>query len=163
MFFFNNKQYLLTRFLRHHKNYITSQEFNKNNNTQFNCSIIMEIISFQQISTSILLEELIKILSSKSSIKSIKNVHTFNVHIFSSLASFHQKRWMAWAHKTNLTPPMFIEMPVLYQEMYLCDKGIQFVSFFDFSIEYLNYFHSVGVFSSYYCSKWFTDHRTMYP
>ena len=43
-----------------------------------------------------------------------------------------------WVHKTSLTPPLFIEVPVLslgkWVVMYLCVSVINFTSFYDFDI-----------------------------
>ena len=42
-----------------------------------------------------------------------------------------------WVHKTSLTPPLFIEVPVKSQKSELsciCVRGIDFVSFYNFSI-----------------------------
>ena len=49
---------------------------------------------------------------------------------------------IVWAHKTSLNPPLFIEMSGQNQDseryVYLCARGIEFVSFYDFSIGFWN-------------------------
>jgi hypothetical protein len=41
----------------------------------------------------------------------------------------------AWAHITSLAPPLFIEVAVnVYMYIYMCVKGIEFATFYDFSI-----------------------------
>ena len=42
-------------------------------------------------------------------------------------------RGEVWAHKTSLTPPLFVEVSVLRHVMYLCVRIIDCVSFCDFS------------------------------
>jgi len=46
-------------------------------------------------------------------------------------------RWEAWAHKTNLTPPLAIEVPVPRQGIEwtcICGRGTNIASFYDFDI-----------------------------
>jgi hypothetical protein len=40
------------------------------------------------------------------------------------------KRGMVCADKTNLTPPLFIEVPMPNQVMYLCVRDFDFVTFY---------------------------------
>jgi hypothetical protein len=45
--------------------------------------------------------------------------------------------WRFWTHKTSLTPPLFIEVPVPCQESErscICVRGIEFATFYDFSV-----------------------------
>jgi hypothetical protein len=61
-------------------------------------------------------------------------------------ASVISLRGEVWAHKTSLTPPLFIEVSVLRQVMYLCVRIIDCVSFCDFSIGFWNCSNSVVYF-----------------
>ena len=53
----------------------------------------------------------------------------------------------AWAHKISLTPPLFIEVPVLSSEvMHVCVNGVDFTFFYDFDIWFWNCSESVVFF-----------------
>ena len=69
------------------------------------------------------------------------------------LHHFAKKR--GWAHKTSLTPPLFIEVPVPSQEIgwsvvYWCFSGIDFASFYDFNIWFKNCTDNVVFFVFYF-------------
>ena len=60
-------------------------------------------------------------------------------------------------NSTSLTPSLFTEVPVLSQEserscicvlevMYMCVRGIEFAYFYDFSIEFLEFFRQCDIF-----------------
>ena len=56
---------------------------------------------------------------------------------FFSIFSVTQFHWKKIKHKTSLTPPHFIEVPVLSRECEqscICVRGIYFVSFYVFDI-----------------------------
>ena len=57
---------------------------------------------------------------------------TLIFHVDDSFTSLRRK---AWAHITSLAPPLFIEVAVnVYMYIYICVKGIEFATFYDFSI-----------------------------
>ena len=58
---------------------------------------------------------------------------------------FQNQQYTNWAHKTGFTTPLYIKMPVLSHESgQSCIRGIDFASFYDFSLRFWNSSDSMG-------------------